>query len=66
MRTSWRTGAGSARRATPCAPPRRSCTPARRRPAPPSIGVNTLAEADARREITECAERLRRLTGSIG
>ncbi|MFH9660343.1 polysaccharide deacetylase family protein [Streptomyces sp. NPDC017248] len=30
------------------------------------IGVNTLAEADARREITECAERLRRLTGSIG
>ncbi|KOV90262.1 polysaccharide deacetylase [Streptomyces sp. NRRL B-3648] len=30
------------------------------------IGVNTLAEADARREITDCAERLKRLTGSIG
>ncbi|MEU6594213.1 polysaccharide deacetylase family protein [Streptomyces sp. NPDC046881] len=30
------------------------------------IGVNTLAEAAARREITDCAERLKRLTGSIG
>ncbi|MFF8729575.1 polysaccharide deacetylase family protein [Streptomyces sp. NPDC015171] len=30
------------------------------------IGVNTLAEADARKEITDCAERLKRLTGSIG
>ncbi|MEU6668825.1 polysaccharide deacetylase family protein [Streptomyces sp. NPDC046727] len=30
------------------------------------IGINTLAEADARREITDCAERLDRLTGSIG
>ncbi|MFF9770792.1 polysaccharide deacetylase family protein [Streptomyces sp. NPDC014636] len=30
------------------------------------IGINTLAEADARREITDCAERLKRLTGSIG
>ncbi|WP_237546790.1 polysaccharide deacetylase family protein, partial [Streptomyces sp. SID161] len=30
------------------------------------IGVNTLAEADARKEITDCAERLERLTGSIG
>ncbi|MFJ4524730.1 polysaccharide deacetylase family protein [Streptomyces sp. NPDC088810] len=30
------------------------------------IGINTLAEADARREITDCAERLTRLTGSIG
>ncbi|GGP32863.1 polysaccharide deacetylase [Streptomyces libani subsp. rufus] len=30
------------------------------------IGINTLAEADARREITDCAERLARLTGSIG
>ncbi|WP_225823003.1 polysaccharide deacetylase family protein [Streptomyces naphthomycinicus] len=30
------------------------------------IGINTLAEADARREITDCADRLDRLTGSIG
>ncbi|MES4892992.1 polysaccharide deacetylase family protein [Streptomyces sp. NPDC096012] len=30
------------------------------------IAVNTLAEADARKEITDCAGRLRRLTGSIG
>ncbi|WP_030654050.1 polysaccharide deacetylase family protein, partial [Streptomyces flaveus] len=30
------------------------------------IGVNTLPEAEARREITDCAERLKRLTGSIG
>ncbi|WP_251095016.1 polysaccharide deacetylase family protein [Streptomyces sp. Caat 7-52] len=30
------------------------------------IGINTLPEADARREITDCAQRLRRLTGSIG
>ncbi|MFJ7151612.1 polysaccharide deacetylase family protein [Streptomyces sp. NPDC100445] len=30
------------------------------------ISVNEMAEADARREITDCAERLRRLTGSIG
>ncbi|MFG3207441.1 polysaccharide deacetylase family protein [Streptomyces sp. NPDC048192] len=30
------------------------------------IAVNTLAEADARREITDCADRLKRLTGSIG
>ncbi|MFG2604870.1 polysaccharide deacetylase family protein [Streptomyces sp. NPDC048514] len=30
------------------------------------IAVNTLAEADARREITDCADRLQRLTGSIG
>ncbi|BCM69596.1 polysaccharide deacetylase family protein [Streptomyces tricolor] len=30
------------------------------------IGINSLAEAEARREITDCAERLRRLTGSIG
>ncbi|GAA3130861.1 polysaccharide deacetylase family protein [Streptomyces echinatus] len=30
------------------------------------IGVNTLPEPDARREITDCAERLERLTGSIG
>ncbi|MDQ0993160.1 polysaccharide deacetylase family protein [Streptomyces sp. V3I7] len=30
------------------------------------IAVNTLAEADARTEITACADRLKRLTGSIG
>ncbi|AEY91810.1 polysaccharide deacetylase [Streptomyces corchorusii] len=30
------------------------------------IGVNTLPEAEARREITDCAARLKRLTGSIG
>ncbi|MEU2714945.1 polysaccharide deacetylase family protein [Streptomyces sp. NPDC007205] len=30
------------------------------------IDVNALAEADARREITDCADRLKRLTGSIG
>ncbi|MFF5855210.1 polysaccharide deacetylase family protein [Streptomyces sp. NPDC012751] len=30
------------------------------------IGVNTLAEPEARREITDCADRLERLTGSIG
>ncbi|MEV5176096.1 polysaccharide deacetylase family protein [Streptomyces flaveolus] len=30
------------------------------------VGVNTLPEAEARREITDCAERLKRLTGSIG
>ncbi|MEV7816415.1 polysaccharide deacetylase family protein [Streptomyces flaveolus] len=30
------------------------------------IGVNTLPEAEARREIADCAERLKRLTGSIG
>ncbi|MGW4561824.1 polysaccharide deacetylase family protein [Streptomyces sp. NPDC004561] len=30
------------------------------------IAVNDLAEADARREITDCADRLKRLTGSIG
>ncbi|MFG2353606.1 polysaccharide deacetylase family protein [Streptomyces sp. NPDC048521] len=30
------------------------------------IAVNTLAEADAREEITDCAHRLERLTGSIG
>ncbi|MER5547527.1 polysaccharide deacetylase family protein [Streptomyces sp. CG4] len=30
------------------------------------ISVNTLAEADARKEITDCADRLKRLTGSIG
>ncbi|GGW74197.1 polysaccharide deacetylase [Streptomyces lucensis JCM 4490] len=28
--------------------------------------VNAMSEADARREITHCADRLRRLTGSIG
>ncbi|MEU2061564.1 polysaccharide deacetylase family protein [Streptomyces sp. NPDC013455] len=28
--------------------------------------VNAMSEAGARREITDCAERLRRLTGSIG
>ncbi|MFF7332682.1 polysaccharide deacetylase family protein [Streptomyces sp. NPDC090306] len=30
------------------------------------IDVNSLSEADARAEITGCADRLRRLTGSIG
>ncbi|MFF5535089.1 polysaccharide deacetylase family protein [Streptomyces cinerochromogenes] len=30
------------------------------------IGINALPEAEARREITDCAERLKRLTGSIG
>ncbi|MEU3861453.1 polysaccharide deacetylase family protein [Streptomyces sp. NPDC028722] len=30
------------------------------------VSVNAMSEADARREITDCAERLRRLTGSIG
>ncbi|MGW2463250.1 polysaccharide deacetylase family protein [Streptomyces argyrophylli] len=30
------------------------------------IGVNTLPEAEARREITDCSARLKRLTGSIG
>ncbi|WP_202441661.1 polysaccharide deacetylase family protein, partial [Streptomyces sp. SID6137] len=30
------------------------------------ISVNDLAEADARKEITDCADRLSRLTGSIG
>ncbi|MEV6836468.1 polysaccharide deacetylase family protein [Streptomyces sp. NPDC051133] len=30
------------------------------------IAVNALAEADARKEITDCADRLQRLTGSIG
>ncbi|MEW2515073.1 polysaccharide deacetylase family protein [Streptomyces sp. NPDC046870] len=30
------------------------------------IAVNTLPEAQARREITDCAARLKRLTGSIG
>ncbi|ARP72445.1 polysaccharide deacetylase family protein [Streptomyces pluripotens] len=30
------------------------------------ISVNALAEPDARKEITECADRLKRLTGSIG
>ncbi|MER7919826.1 MULTISPECIES: polysaccharide deacetylase family protein [unclassified Streptomyces] len=30
------------------------------------ISVNDLPEADARKEITDCADRLRRLTGSIG
>ncbi|MEU9383377.1 polysaccharide deacetylase family protein [Streptomyces sp. NPDC048279] len=30
------------------------------------ISVNAMAEAGARAEITECADRLRRLTGSIG
>ncbi|MFC9282565.1 polysaccharide deacetylase family protein [Streptomyces collinus] len=30
------------------------------------VAVNAMAEADARREITDCAERLKRLTGSIG
>ncbi|MGW7823274.1 polysaccharide deacetylase family protein [Streptomyces puniciscabiei] len=30
------------------------------------IAVNDLPEADARKEITDCADRLKRLTGSIG
>ncbi|WP_089098662.1 polysaccharide deacetylase family protein [Streptomyces hyaluromycini] len=30
------------------------------------ISINAMAEADARKEITACAERLKRLTGSIG
>ncbi|MEV5148373.1 polysaccharide deacetylase family protein [Streptomyces sp. NPDC052727] len=30
------------------------------------IAINTLPEAEARREITDCAARLKRLTGSIG
>ncbi|MEW2619824.1 polysaccharide deacetylase family protein [Streptomyces sp. NPDC048106] len=30
------------------------------------ISVNDLAEAEARKEITDCADRLSRLTGSIG
>ncbi|MER7835037.1 polysaccharide deacetylase family protein [Streptomyces sp. NPDC096040] len=30
------------------------------------ISINAMAEADARQEITDCADRLRRLTGSIG
>ncbi|MFJ3338541.1 polysaccharide deacetylase family protein [Streptomyces sp. NPDC086766] len=30
------------------------------------LAVNTMSEADARSEITACADRLRRLTGSIG
>ncbi|MER6328947.1 polysaccharide deacetylase family protein [Streptomyces sp. NPDC001034] len=30
------------------------------------ISVNDLAESDARKEITDCADRLSRLTGSIG
>ncbi|WP_324789660.1 polysaccharide deacetylase family protein [Streptomyces sp. H51] len=30
------------------------------------LAVNTMAQADARAEITACADRLRRLTGSIG
>ncbi|WP_369391959.1 polysaccharide deacetylase family protein [Streptomyces sp. CG1] len=30
------------------------------------ISINTMAEADARKEITDCADRLKRLTGSIG
>ncbi|WP_328550049.1 polysaccharide deacetylase family protein [Streptomyces sp. NBC_00366] len=30
------------------------------------LAVNTMSEADARTEITACADRLRRLTGSIG
>jgi peptidoglycan/xylan/chitin deacetylase (PgdA/CDA1 family) len=30
------------------------------------VSINAMAEADARKEITDCAERLRRLTGSIG
>ncbi|MBL1086687.1 polysaccharide deacetylase family protein [Streptomyces actinomycinicus] len=30
------------------------------------VSVNAMSEADARREITDCAERLQRLTGSIG
>jgi peptidoglycan/xylan/chitin deacetylase (PgdA/CDA1 family) len=30
------------------------------------ISINEMAEADARKEITDCADRLKRLTGSIG
>lgn len=30
------------------------------------LAVNTMSEADARTEITACADRLKRLTGSIG
>jgi peptidoglycan/xylan/chitin deacetylase (PgdA/CDA1 family) len=30
------------------------------------IAVNALSEVDARKEITDCADRLKRLTGSIG
>ncbi|ANP49587.1 polysaccharide deacetylase family protein [Streptomyces griseochromogenes] len=30
------------------------------------ISINAMAEAEARKEITDCADRLRRLTGSIG
>jgi peptidoglycan/xylan/chitin deacetylase (PgdA/CDA1 family) len=30
------------------------------------LGIDTMSEADARAEITACADRLRRLTGSIG
>ncbi|MGW1803706.1 polysaccharide deacetylase family protein [Streptomyces sp. NPDC002078] len=30
------------------------------------ISINDMAEADARKEITDCADRLKRLTGSIG
>ncbi|MGW2707026.1 polysaccharide deacetylase family protein [Streptomyces sp. NPDC001340] len=30
------------------------------------ISVNAMAEAEARKEITDCADRLKRLTGSIG
>ncbi|MFJ9907337.1 polysaccharide deacetylase family protein [Streptomyces sp. NPDC101152] len=30
------------------------------------LGIDTMSEADARAEITDCADRLRRLTGSIG
>ncbi|MFF7475918.1 polysaccharide deacetylase family protein [Streptomyces sp. NPDC008092] len=30
------------------------------------VSINAMAEADARKEITDCAERLKGLTGSIG
>ncbi|GHI04832.1 polysaccharide deacetylase [Streptomyces cellostaticus] len=30
------------------------------------VSINAMAEAEARREITDCADRLERLTGSIG
>ncbi|MEU2422728.1 polysaccharide deacetylase family protein [Streptomyces sp. NPDC007851] len=30
------------------------------------VSINAMAEADARKEITDCADRLERLTGSIG
>ncbi|MEU6406966.1 polysaccharide deacetylase family protein [Streptomyces sp. NPDC046985] len=30
------------------------------------LGVNTMSEAAARAEVTDCADRLKRLTGSIG